>query len=1192
VTSADVRIQLVSALETDLIGPGKGSALESEVLPQAPSRWYLTGFLVPLDAGEEQRMDETVAEEVGTANDAGDPDDASTPEPAALRRAFFPSSIGLSLLVPEQTKKLSVTVRWGDYRMQSAKAEGHAPAAGREAEGTSKPSAGPSAEAGTPASTPAEAGTPAARPGPSVWRRTPREEVVTLALPAQTAAPVESAVPKSDGLRLALSVRPVNASVAGGGLVPAGTRSVSVFLVNRRVPGPDEIRDERFAFQAEIVVLSGVPFVPRPNLRGLTSDDWDEQVADLQYRDAFEFAVGHGVATRAIVETDGQCRTAETCWIPVAEVERVAPAPIDGVELGMEALAALVDGADASLKLGNLVARYRDWINAQRTEIPANPTSRKDTAEELLKRAEYAAKRIEAGIAQLQDPQALEAFRIANRTMATAARRRFGAMQGKDPAAIAPPSWRPFQLAFILMNLRGIAQPTDADREVVDLLFFPTGGGKTEAYLGLAAFTLVLRRLRNPGINSAGLSVLMRYTLRLLTLDQLSRAATLICALELERIKDPKKLGPWPFEIGLWVGKAATPNRMGEKGDRDATTARAKTIAFQNDDRKPSPIPLEECPWCGTKFTRLSFRLLPDPDYPTDLRVGCANKRCEFSRERHLPILGVDEPIYRRLPCFMIATVDKFAAMPWTGQVGAFFGRVDRYDAGGFYGPCDPGVGQRLPAGVQPLGCLAGEAEGAQAKACTPTGLLPPELVIQDELHLISGPLGTIVGLYETALDELCAREVGEHKIRPKIVASTATVRRAEKQIRALFNRRQIDIFPPPGADRRDSFFAHTHTPEESNARLYLGVAAQGRSPKVMLLRTYLALLGAAQKAYKAAGGAKNPNNPADPYMTLLGYFNSLRELGGSRRIIEDEITTRLVGFASRKRVGETEGLFENRKIAYEPVELTSRESTAKVAEAKRRLALQFVDKDHVDVAIATNMISVGLDIVRLGLMVVFGQPKTSAEYIQATSRVGRDSERPGLVVTLCNIHRPRDRSHYERFAAYHDSFYRSVEATSVTPFSPRALDRGLAGTLVALARQGHLPMTPPKGASEILRERMRLDFVVDRLAERARTHDWLPTDEADALRESVRIRAIDLLDNWSRIADDYLNQGVALQYQEETGAARRLLYQFLDPELKKLAPRHQKFRANRSMRDVESSVNVWIRTLNDIEVEVEEDEP
>jgi hypothetical protein len=449
--------------------------------------------------------------------------------------------------------------------------------------------------------------------------------------------------------------------------------------------------------------------------------------------------------------------------------------------------------------------------------------------------------------------------------------------------------------------------------------------------------------------------------------------------------------------------------------------------------------------------------------------------------------------------------------------------------------------------------------------------------------------LGTVVGLYETALDELCTHQVSGKKIRPKIVASTATVRRAEKQIRALFNHRLVDIFPPPGPDRRNSFFAEVHSTDRSNARMYLGIAAQGRSPKVVMLRVYLALLAAAQKAY-LSHEKKDPRNPADPYMTLLGYFNSLRELGGARRLIEDEIGNRVAGYASRRRVNETDGLFQNRRIAYEVVELTSRVSTDKVAEAKRQLNQTFNEKDHVDVAIATNMISVGLDIVRLGLMVVFGQPKTSAEYIQATSRVGRDHERAGLVVTILNVHKPRDRSHYERFAAYHESFYRAVEATSVTPFSPRALDRGLAGTLIALARQGHGPMTPPLGAGAILNERPHLDFAVDTLALRAESHADMRPEDAERLRGRVRERSLDLLDEWSRIAMELSQVGGQLQYQVEAGGAQRLLYEFLHPELKRLPQKHRKFRANRSMRDVEPSVNLWLKTIDGIDVEEEEE--
>ena len=481
---------------------------------------------------------------------------------------------------------------------------------------------------------------------------------------------------------------------------------------------------------------------------------------------------------------------------------------------------------------------------------------------------------------------------------------------------------------------------------------------------------------------------------------------------------------------------------------------------------------------------------------------------------------------------------------------------------------------------------LQSRAFNAQANLLTGGLVPPPDLIIQDELHLISGPLGTIAGLYETAIDALARREADGRPIRPKIVASTATVRRADRQIRALFDRRQVRVFPPPGPDRRDSFFARTERPDESPARLYIGVAAQGRSLKVVLLRTGLALLSGAQKAWARAGGKGLSPNPVDPYMTLLGYFNSLRELGGSRRIIEDEVRTRLAEYGRRRRFEPDERLFADRHIDFEVLELTSRVSTNRVAEAKRRLALPMSHDERVDVALATNMISVGLDIIRLGLMVVLGQPKTSAEYIQATSRVGRDRDRPGLVVTLLNIHKPRDRSHYERFGAYHAAFYRNVEATSVTPFSPRALDRALAAAVVALSRQGRAEMTPAAGAAQILQVRTELDAVAERFAERASEHDTDLSDaERQALRASVRQLCGDLLDDWLKIAQKSQQEGSSIQYQKEANTPpRRLLYEFMHPDLVDLHPIQRRFRANRSMRDVEPTVEVFVRNLNDWE--------
>jgi hypothetical protein len=1126
-TSADVRAKLVETLKVDLVGPGPGHPLEAEQLWESdpPSRWYLTGFLVPSAAPESQRHDPE-AEEVLDAvvgSEEGTGDDDAEPDVAPARKVFLPSSMGISVLVPKGVKSLSVEVHWGDY--------------------TKVPSQDPE------------------HPERKVWQRSQRSHSLDVAIPAKRLGPPVE-VPESRGVRLYVSARDVSNLGPQGGELPTGTRAVSVFVVNERDPEAEERVDQGLIFQAELRLSLAEGFVARPNLRGLIDDDADERIADLQYRDAFEFSVGHGVSTHANIDAAGHCGDVRSAWIPTAEVEKVDPTSIAGVELSMEKLAEVESLDQARTALGAFATEYGSWITAQRSAAPTDKR-RAEVAKDLLDRCELARQRIASGIDELADPLVLEAFRIANRTMARAARQRTAQIRGWSPDKVSPPTWRPFQLAFVLMNLRGVAKPTDAEREVLDLLFFPTGGGKTEAYLGLAAFVLALRRLRDPSVTSSGVSVLMRYTLRLLTLDQLGRAATLICALELERQQDVEKLGKWPFEIGLWVGRKATPNRMGKKGDNDRSSARVRTIAFQNDSRfKPSPIPIENCPWCGTKFEATSFRLVPNPDQPVDLRITCANEDCAFTRDNALPIIAVDEPLYRRLPCFIIATVDKLASLPWLSTPGKLFGKVERHDSGGFYGPGDGAGGSKLP---RPL--------------------LPPDLIIQDELHLISGPLGTMVGLYETAIEALCRRDVDGKTVLPKIVASTATVRRAEAQVRALFARTQVDVFPPPGPDRRDSFFAHTVKATEKHPRLYVGVAAQGRSLKVVLLRAYLAMLSAAKKHYDTLGGAANPLNPADPYMTLLGYFNALRELGGSRRIVEDEVRSALQGRFRHRRVNEVDCPFVDRTIRFEAIELTSREPTNRVADAKRRLALRFSEDKRVDVALATNMISVGLDITRLGLMVVLGQPKTSAEYIQATSRVGRDEDRPGLVITLLNVHKPRDRSHYERFEAYHETFYRAVEATSVTPFAPRAVDRGLAAVVVSLARHGEPALTPAARAGDLAQYRSRLGWLKTTIRARAENHakDLEPAERQE-LGNKIESRVEDLLDAWEQIAADKAAVQAGLQYGPFEARPRPpLLHDPLDPDLKREPPHSKlrKFKAQWSLRDVEAEVPVIVRRMD-----------
>lgn len=1175
-TSSQIREKLVETLQLDLVGPRNDHPFAHEFLPQSPQRWYLTGYLVPQSADAELRRkpDEEI-EDVDGAGASGDDNDA--PE-AQVQVSYLPSSLGLSVLVKPGTNALTAIARWGDYHGEI------------EGEGETKPEeidetevdrqfeeeiSREEGEVVAESSLVQEPGVPyrsKARKPRRGFRRESREESVLVTLDGAIGH-AEWDVPNSGGLKIVASWRPLP-DLAGSGIA-AGSRSVSVFLLNDRPQRGERLTYREMVFQAELELENEAGFLGRPDLRGIAlpdDSDPDESLADLHYRDVLEYGVGHGVATIAEEAGPSQCHRVRTTWIPLAEVPRVDHAgqeTIGAVELGMERLAELADVEDARAQLGGLIASYREWIDRESARIASLALSARqgETARDLLLFAKSAADRIEDGITTLNDPKCLEAFRIANRAMARSARQRFGQQPGLSPDTVEAPKWRAFQLAFILMNLRGLDDPAHADRRVVDLLFFPTGGGKTEAYLGLAAFTLVLRRLQNPGISSAGVSIIMRYTLRLLTLDQLGRAAGLMCALELERKGNPE-LGTWPFEIGLWVGSAAAPNRMGKANDDGPgkeDTAYAKLQRYKNKPgRHPSPIPIEECPWCGTPLQPDSFQLDPPGSRePKDLRVACDHMDCAFSSARGetLPILGVDEPIYRRLPCFLIATVDKFAALPWTGRVGALFGNVDRHDAEGFYGPCDTLKGSALPGG----------------------SLLPPDLIIQDELHLISGPLGTVAGIYETAIETLCRRDLPGGKVRlPKIIASTATVRRADRQIRALFGRERTAIFPPPGPDRNDSFFARTiPSSPENPGRLYLGVAAQGRSMKVVLLRTSLALLAGAKQLYEEAGSTSE-HNPCDPYMTLLGYFNSLRELGGSRRIVEDEVYVQAQSRWKRRRIDPVDDLFRSRYIRRDPVELTSRVGTNEVSRAKQRLAASFAADDRVDVALATNMISVGLDIVRLGLMVVLGQPKTSSEYIQATSRVGRDKNRPGLVVTLLNVHKPRDRSHYERFGVYHRTFYRSVEATSVTPFSPRALDRALAGALVGLCRHGLPDMEAAIKAGAINNHLPELQQLVQVFSERARIHDVdkAMTQEGAELSAHVNDLAQNLLAKWTQIAGKCAGEGSALTYQKYEGKKQgeALIRDFLDADFEGgKAPVFRQFRANRSMRDVEPSVEILI---------------
>jgi hypothetical protein len=508
--------------------------------------------------------------------------------------------------------------------------------------------------------------------------------------------------------------------------------------------------------------------------------------------------------------------------------------------------------------------------------------------------------------------------------------------------------------------------------------------------------------------------------------------------------------GTTPFRLGLWVGGSTTPNWTSDSDEaiKEAHGGRRHAGVVGSTG---SPHQLTNCPWCGTKIDpgkHITVKKFNEGAGRTLIYCGSPFGACPFSRkaapDEGLPVMVVDEEIYRRLPSLLITTVDKFAQMPWNGAVQMLFGQVEGFcERHGFRSPEIDDSNTHPPRHALPA-----------ARTLPENPLRPPDLIIQDELHLISGPLGTLVGLYETAIDQLCTWEVHGTKVRPKVIASTATIRRARDQVHGLFLR-NLNIFPPPGLEIRENFFSlQRPSSVQYPGRKYLGICASGRRLKAALIRVYVAFLAAGQALYDKYGVA------ADPWMTLIGYFNSLRELGGMKRLVDDDVRTRLRKMVQRGLANRT--LYTPDTVK----ELTSRLGSTAIPETLDLLEQRFdpalfaatkPTKGHgyiprpLDVLLATNMISVGVDVPRLGLMVAAGQPKTTSEYIQATSRVGR--HHPGLVCTVYNWARPRDLSHYETFEHYHATFYTHVEALSVTPFSAGATARGLAALLVALIR-------------------------------------------------------------------------------------------------------------------------------------------
>ncbi|NYI03815.1 helicase-related protein [Allostreptomyces psammosilenae] len=1019
----DPRQELVDYLTRQLVGPAGG---DEEVLHAPPDRQYLMGTLYPQQA-DLQRQLALAAEDPeapGTEQDAPDVDPA--PDPVPETNSWLPASLGLSFY----TDATHVEVNCAAARYETSKKE---PGGGRR------------------------------------WRRIP------LAPEGHVIGRDRETVPVLDGrAEIRLRCR----SYGDGTLV-------TVALVNSahhdgtdgKAPSWDDM-----LFQCRLTVRPADGAVlPYPSVR-LSSRDPEERELRLQYRHVVTHAVGHGCAVREVRDEHGGIGLLACETLPRAEVPAIrAGGPLDAPVLTISHLAdPTVSSEQLREELAEFAASYHAWYVGQRSvEVPAWG---REAAERILGRVRQAVTRIEAGVRTLCDPNApelLAAFRIAQRAMLLQMRHSSPDQAGQrrprsSPVAVDPPvdpkaTWRPFQLAFFLLALDGVADPDHRDRGTTDLIWFPTGGGKTEAYLFLAAFTIALRRIRGEG---GGTAVLSRYTLSLLTTQQFQRAATTICALEHLRRSEPELgLGDEPITIGLWVGETTTPNSF---------QAAKEAFDQQREATHPEDVfILDRCPWCGTRIlppTRSSVRsdygVRADAD---DFAFYCTRDTCAFHDV--LPVAVVDQHLYQSPPTFVLGTVDKFARLAWEPLSGRLFG--------------------------------AG------------TGNPPPSLIIQDELHLLTGPLGSTVGLYEAAVLELCTAANGRP---PKIIAATATIRRSAEQVRALHHQ-DVQLFPPSGLDARDSFFAVPDTGRPG--RLYLGVMAQGHTAGRGAVATTAAML---------QGVHQLPEEHRDDYWTLVAYHHSLRELGRTVTAAGDDIPAQLRGLDEGAGVrplgdGDVQELTSNLPRAEQPILLD-------------RLERPWTDPSSVSFLPCTNMLSVGVDVKRLAYLLMQGQPKTTAEYIQATSRVGRHHV-PGLVVAYFNATRPRDRSHYETFIDYHRALYRYVEPASITPWSLPARRRALHAALVILVRH-RLGLALENQAGRITRHKDEVERIADALAARAATAESGATGaDGDAVRADVRRELGYLLEDWYRQAETAAAEGKDLYYRSQGKGQYNLLKTF-----------------------------------------------
>lgn len=923
--------EIYSFLKRDLVGPVE----EFEVLENVePLSTYVCGILWPLRADSSSSEGDESEEALMAAqlDDSEEIEDVvvSADDSISNANVYKPTSMGISLMLPKEANKLTIFFTGAKYTHEERQDE---------------------------------------KRMVHLYKRSPFSIPSSAQIGDQLG--IKRLITKTDlGVELTLTLRSILSD--GSKLVTVTAQNIS----KARQKGADQSISA--LFQCELVISSDFTLLPIYQNSAIVSDV-EEKISRLQYRNVVNYAYGHGCSTYYSETTEGVF-TVKSEFLPTEQVYQMMPGEISSRDILNLAYWNKASQEATCLELSRFVEEYAWWRNSQEKLYESlRGGDFQSAGDKVVERIDKCITRLKHGITVLKcNNYAWKAFVMMNRAMLL---QRIKTKHIDENSV----NWYPFQLAYILQIVPDIVDEKSAYRESVDLLWFPTGGGKTEAYLGVAAFVIFYRRLTG-NVISDGVTVIMRYTLRLLTIQQFERATALICACE--HIRKKENISGGEINIGLWIGSSMTPNKIEQAKDvLDKLRENPYKKIYEG-----NPIQITKCPWCGKKIDLNGYEIKDGT-----LNIRCAdNPECEF--HYGLPIYVVDDDIYRVCPTLLLSTIDKFARIAWEENTRNLFG-------------------DKCP---------------------------PPELIIQDELHLISGPLGSLAGVYEVALEYLC----GKTGKPPKIIASTATVKNAKEQIRNLYDRRTIQ-FPPAGINYENSFFAVKAEAEMRPARTYIGLCEMGGSIADLLIRIYATLFFA--KALFIKQG--KDSDVIDQYFTTVGYFNALRDLGASSTIIQDRIFTHIRNLVSRtfKKESEQYQIAPADVRVFEHSELTSRKSSKEIQDTLGQLSLHYSEPGSYSYVLASNMLSVGIDIDRLGVMTVYNQPKSNAEYIQATSRVGRRN--PGIVLAMYNNMRSRDKSHYEQFGYYHKSFYRYVEATSVTPFSLRAIEKALHCIFVSLIR-------------------------------------------------------------------------------------------------------------------------------------------